>query len=523
MKYVSINASKTSGFGTIRPKDKPDYDWGTHALNDLKFRDYCNLDPFTDTGLDKIATYNGYSKEWERMKESFDGKTAHVEKRWQSWKLYASTRARRKYHLEPLEGGHRRAAAIQAVFCAEIDAEDGTISGPNTLRVESFNEVGINTEEGYSVTDDDIVGAAVAVTTGGLDSGFFSEPTRIELRWSTNWDVTVPIFLEAARGVSLNEAKNKRTSATKDPFAEIGILASDFLSSTADEALMNRPNLEKHVYPGGNKFPAKIGAKDIKPALQAFRNDLRQAVPLYDFPYSDIFENYCCDPFNEEHKKEFIAALTCEAFKGNSSEIAQDGEGKPLQLEPPFLVTWTAMAVDFGLGEKEQRISAEMANKLVVLPPILHILFAHQNNMTREETAANTELQNMIKYLLRHHVHNFGVTALHGHHVMKYGYGLNMHENLASSPSLAILPASIFIAETFNAALSNIVVRDSETINVRRKRLEEETAIVCDMYYTMNKYSGYLGFPTIIRTLGKKFFFTICKKKIVQNVYKLKN
>ena len=59
----------------------------------------------------------------------------------------------------------------------------------------------------------------------------------------------------------------------------------------------------------------------------------------------------------------------------------------PLKLEPPFLVTWTAMAVDLGLGEKEQRISAEMANKLVVLPPIVHILFARQNNMTREETA----------------------------------------------------------------------------------------------------------------------------------------
>ena len=137
--------------------------------------------------------------------------------------------------------------------------------------------------------------------------------------------------------------------------------------------------------------------------------------------------------------------------------------------------------------------------------------------MTREETAANTELQNMVKYLLRHHVHNFGVTALHGHHVMKFGYGLNMHDNLASSPSLAILPASIFIAETFNAALSNVVVRDSETIDVRRKRLEEEADIVCDMYYTMNKYSGYLGFPTIIRTLGKKKF-TICKKNCLKSL-----
>ena len=211
MKYISIDASETSGFGTIRPKDKPSYDWGKHALDELNFRSYCILDPFSDSGLDEIASYNGYSEQWTSVKETFDGSTAHVEKRWQSWKLYATSRAKRRYHLEPLEGGHRRAAAIQAVFCAEIDAEDGTISGPNTLRVESFNEVGIKTAEGHSVTDDDIVGAAVAVTTGGLDSGFFSEPAQIELRWSTNWDVTVPVFLEASRAVSLIEAKNKRT------------------------------------------------------------------------------------------------------------------------------------------------------------------------------------------------------------------------------------------------------------------------------------------------------------------------
>ena len=148
-----------------------------------------------------------------------------------------------------------------------------------------------------------------------------------------------------------------------------------------------------------------------------------------------------------------------------------------------------------------------MANKLVVLPPIVHILFARQNNMTREETAANTELQNMVKYLLRHHVHNFGVTALHGHHVMKYGYGLNMHDNLASSPSLAILPASIFIAETINAALTNVVLSGSEPLDERRKRLQKETEMVANMYYSMNRYSGYLGLPTIIRALGKKTNF----------------
>ena len=87
--------------------------------------------------------------------------------------LCSTSNATQIFFLEPLEGGHRRAAAIQAVFRAKIDAEDGTISGPNTLGVESFNEAGIKTAEGHSVTDDDIVGAAVAVTTGIEETGFY--------------------------------------------------------------------------------------------------------------------------------------------------------------------------------------------------------------------------------------------------------------------------------------------------------------------------------------------------------------
>ena len=469
MKYISINATKTTGFGTIRPNDEPSEDWGTHALDTLNFRSYCELNPFTDEGLDEIALYNKFGEKWETAKKAFNRDTAHVEKRWQCWKLYAEHRAQRKYHLELLEGGHRRAAAIQAVFCAEIDAEDGTISGPNTLGVDSFNKVGINALPGCTVTDDDIIGSAVAVSTGGVKSGFFSEPCQIELRWCVNWKISVPVFLEAARAVSLNDAKNKRASAAKDPFAEIGILVSDFLSRTTDEALMNRPNLENHVYPGKNMFPPRLNKNVVKPAMQMHNNDLSKAVPLYDFPYSKVFENYCHDPFNEDHKAKFIDDLTCEAYKGNGTDAALDGEGKPIKLEPPFLVTWPAMAVDLGLGEKEQRVSAEMMNKWVILPRIMHVLIARQNNQTLEETAASDTVQNLVKYLLRHHVHNFGVQALLGHHIMSYGYDLNMTENLASSASYAILAASIFISETINAALSNVVITGSETLEEQKK------------------------------------------------------
>ena len=68
MKYVSINASKTKGYGTICPEGGPNELWGRDVLDDMEFRKYCLLDPFTDKGLDEIATYNGYSDEWETAK-----------------------------------------------------------------------------------------------------------------------------------------------------------------------------------------------------------------------------------------------------------------------------------------------------------------------------------------------------------------------------------------------------------------------------------------------------------------------
>ena len=151
-----------------------------------------------------------------------------------------------------------------------------------------------------------------------------------------------------------------------------------------------------------------------------------------------------------------------------------------------------------------------MVNKWVILPLIMHVLFARQNNQTLEETAANIIVQNLVKYLMRHHVHNFGVQALNAHYIMSFGYDLNQTENLASPTSYVILPASIYISETINAALTNVVITGSETLQERRKRLQEETELVINIFYTMSNYSGYVGLPAILRSLGEKNF-TICK------------
>ena len=138
---------------------------GEKAL-DNGFRNYCLLNPFTDKGLDKIAKFNSFDEEWEQEKQHFDENTTNSRKRFINWKLYAKYRPVRCYHIEPIEGGHRRVGAIQASMLSEIDAEEGWIDEPNTLCVESFLNVGLKPMGDVMITDKDIIGTAMAVTAG---------------------------------------------------------------------------------------------------------------------------------------------------------------------------------------------------------------------------------------------------------------------------------------------------------------------------------------------------------------------
>ena len=45
-----------SPHGTIRTSREAGEDWGQKALNEKGFRDYCNMNHFTDEGLDEIAS-----------------------------------------------------------------------------------------------------------------------------------------------------------------------------------------------------------------------------------------------------------------------------------------------------------------------------------------------------------------------------------------------------------------------------------------------------------------------------------
>ena len=503
MNLISINPSDTVGYGTIRPSRKEGPNWGKKAL-DNGFRNYCLLNPFTDKGLDKIAKFNSFHEEWEQEKQHFDENTTNARKRFINWKLYAKFRSYRCYHIEPIEGGHRRVGAIQAAMLSEIDGEEGWIDEPNTLSVNSFVNVGLKPKNSVTVADEDIIGAAMAVAAGAagvaegsLESGFYARPTTVQLTWNSDFDVPVPKYLSATRTVSFISAKNKRASATKDPMAEVGLYVGEISHLLLNDSLRYRPNLENHVYTKfGNKFPPKIGKGDLTEALKMF-GKVSEAVPLLDFLYSDVLENYCAKPFDKKIRQKFIDHFECNVFD-DDNEI-QAG----IKIKPPFVVSWKTAAVDAGLGNGERRVTAAMVNIWLFLPPIMHILFSHLQHQSLQQISDSKENINIILYTMRHHVHHFGMSNITGHHVMNLVYGMAFTENLAN-PQYCIILASLFIAEAMNAATTQIVKDKGEDLPVLKARKKLAFGKVQKVLYTTNKYSKYAPFPDVIEALGKR-------------------
>ena len=100
------------GYGTIRPpNDEFKEGWGDVVMSPIgeggkDFREYCMLKSCTDKGLEAIAKYNKFDREWNDERELFDGETSLAQKRFINFKLYTKYRTRRSYQLDQMEGGH---------------------------------------------------------------------------------------------------------------------------------------------------------------------------------------------------------------------------------------------------------------------------------------------------------------------------------------------------------------------------------------------------------------------------------
>ena len=160
------------------------------------------------------------------------------------------------------------------------------------------------------------------------------------------------------------------------------------------------------------------------------------------------------------------------------------------------------MADYAGIGQGERRVTTTVVNAWLFLPPIMHILFSHLQHQSLQQISDSKENINIILYTMRHHVHNFGMSNITGHHVMNLVYGMAFTENLAN-PQYCIILASLFITEAMNAATTQIEKGKGEDLPVLKARKKWALEKVEKVLYSTNKYSKYAPFPDVLEALGK--------------------
>ena len=317
-KYCSSTLTDI-GHGTLRPPDDDSYseNWGHNLLeqsNDREktsFKQYCMINSCTHDGLQEIAKHNDYEQEWNDIKRDISESTSMAAIRFLSLKLYAKHRNNRKYHLDPMEGGHRRAAMFQTNFGAELNPEDGSISGCLTYVPEDFRTATVTPDA--RVTAQDIMGAYSAIVDQcSRDEGFLFEKCTVQVKYLSDKGVPVREFLEACQICSEGIGREKRNSASKDVFVVLAKSVESFLNQTSDNALLHRPWLGEFEYPGLNKFPKTIATAEKSTKglnWQTDRDKISKSLPLTGFLYTEIFEKYCTAPFNEDNVDNFMAEL----------------------------------------------------------------------------------------------------------------------------------------------------------------------------------------------------------------------
>ena len=279
------------------------------------------------------------------------------------------------------------------------------------------------------------------------------------------------------------------------------------MGSMTKNELLGNPSLRKFEYPSENKFPKTISArKDVPQGDYDWKTDRETICELIDNTptlSTDAFDDYAKDPFNPENHSNWLKELEVPKMNRDNSE------DENVSMKPPFAVSYTSMAVDAGLGNK-QRATTEMLNKWVLLPQILHLLLAHKKNISLVDAAKDEKVGMMVVYAMRHHVTNHGTSNLITDQCAPW-YGVNREFNMAEGENNAII-AALYLTEIVNAALTTITDNDGEEqdreklFDLRNAQLKKQIADVTMLISTMDIYANSPGIDTMINQLGKNIY-----------------
>ena len=284
--------------------------------------------------------------------------------------------------------------------------------------------------------------------------------------------------------------------------------------SMADENFNDDPELEHISYDGQNKFPAQKTMTHLPEGLHwnGNRDELKTKLPLTDILYTQVYEDYCKDPFCSSKKERLLNEF--ESFGIKQTDAGRWETDESVKLRPPYRVSWESMAVHPVLG-KNQRATTEMINKFMLVPPFMHIFTAHMTHTSLFEVSKNKDLLRQVLYTTRHHVHAHSTANLGAHACMKSVYLFQMVPFCLPTSDYTIIHAALFLADVVNAYMTDATLHDqSKTIETKKAYLRDNAKHVAAFLSTLNQNSSYPELDEMIGGLGNvlfRFFFTFCK------------
>ena len=420
--------------------------WGADKLK--KYKSYLKTDARTKDGQTLIASTNGVTAKWDKLTCSYNEDTPIAQKCYDLAYLVAKEGNGFGLRFGMNEGLHRGGAAIQALTGTKIDRITGVIAGPSELSYDDFLGCDLMNED--EVPDDSTFQTVVEKALGGK-CHFLETESNVAIKWVSSpiADVSIKTVLDAFQCISKQISDNKLTSARKPSWVQIGDLAKTVLGSVTINSLNHTPNTTGHVFSQttiATKASANKKINDAKVKLtnqkdEHLVNIQVEAFGIYPFLCEQGFNEYCRDPFNPENEKTVVDHFSFSAMLDEK-----------ITLTLPYVNSVKSLLQD---PQNKDQLNTWSINAVYLLPKLIHYLWADRMHTTLVDAASSSECQQLSSYAARFHSNNFGTSSAVCHGAMDHFYDKLTIKPFTSTYPNDIISAALFIADTFNTALTD--------------------------------------------------------------------
>ena len=414
LRIISTEAfSSTSGrceYATAVPPTDKNQAFDTEWFNtwyEEHGHTYLKHDPRKKEDRYKIAEFNGFEGQWnEFLREQEEQEEELSNSEWiYMLALHYSKFGNAKHHIYSgiEEGMHRSVGLMQAAMNAVLCTDSGMINPYRReftakevievfgKKVEGLNDLNISNAVELITTDLSTITDADKKQDLQSKQCMVNDPVSVKVYYMNREDANVPLVMKAIRKQSESISNDKRTSSHRSISSHIGDAISTFLRKFDKTKVESKPDTSKK-----DCFVYSRSGKDIQDkvkSLAAMEKTEDELYPLSAILASESMKNYINDPFDMDNIKGVEELLSFPDKRG------QQEKNKVTKVTPPYYVDYSTLS----LQPTRETMTGEIANAYILVPTIMHIIWAGLKNKVVKTTQNDEELQQLIIYTLKYH------------------------------------------------------------------------------------------------------------------------